>query len=125
MTYRLDVGDVSFVHRYHGGIHAGYNNAMKAGRSIISGDTHALDVRPLNHWTKRIYGVQTGMLGDPNWPQFNYRLGIPGYQNQGFVVLTWRDGALAPPETCEVVNGAAWFRGQVICGRVRIKAGRG
>lgn len=125
MTYRLDVGDVSFVHRYHGGVHAGYNNAMKAGRSIISGDTHALDVRPLNHWSKRIYGVQTGMLGDPNWPQFNYRLGIPGHQNQGFVVLTWRDGALAPPETCEVVDGAAWFRGQVICGRVRIKAGRG
>lgn len=125
MTYRLDVGDVSFVHRYHGGVHAGYNNAMKSGRSIISGDTHALDVRPLNHWSKRIYGVQTGMLGDPAWPQFNYRLGIPGHQQQGFVVLTWRDGVLAPPETCEVVDGAAWFRGQLICGRVRIRAGRG
>lgn len=125
MTYRLDVGDVSMVHRFHGGIHAGYNNAMRSGRSIISGDTHALDVRPLNYWDKRVWGVQCGMLGDPNWPQFNYRMGIPGYQNQGFVVLSWKDGVLMPPEVCEVTDGAAWFRGQLICGRVRKKAGRG
>lgn len=125
MTYRLDVGDASMVHRFHGGIHAGYNNAMRSGRSIISGDTHALDVRPLNYWDKRVWGVQCGMLGDPNWPQFHYRMGIPGYQNQGFVVLSWKDGVLMPPEICEVSDGAAWFRGQLICGRVRKKAGRG
>lgn len=125
MCYRLDVGDVSMVHRYHGGVHAAYNNALKSGRTIISGDTHALDVRPLNHWSKRIWGVQCGMLGDPTWPQFHYRLGIPGHQNQGFVVLSWKDGAMMPPEICEVSDGAAWFRGQLICGRVRKKAGRG
>lgn len=125
MTYRLDVGDLSMVHRFHGGIHAGYNNAAKSGKSIASGDTHALDVRPLNYWNKRVWGIQCGMLGDPNWPQFNYRLGIPGHQNQGFVVLSWQGGVLMPPEICEVSDGAAWFRGQVICGRVRKKAGRG
>lgn len=125
MTYRLDVGDVSIVHGWHSGIHSAYNNALKSGRTIISGHTHTLDVRPLNHWSKRIWGVQAGTLADKNWPQFNYTMGLPGQHNQGFVVLTWRDGALQPPELCEVSDGAAWFRGQLVCGRVRIKAGRG
>jgi len=124
MCYRLDIGDLSIVHRWHGGIHSAFNNALKSGRTIISGHTHALDVRPLNQWGKRIWGVQAGTLADKAWPQFNYTLGVPGQHNQGFVILTWRDGALMPPEICEVSDGAAWFRGELICGRVRVKAGR-
>lgn len=126
MTWRLDIGDnVSFVHRYHSGVHAAYNNAMKAGRTVISGDTHALQVRPLNKWGGRSWGVECGMLGDPNWPVFNYRLGIEGQWQPGFVILNFRDGVLAPPEIVEVLDGAAWFRGEPIYGRVRVRAGRG
>jgi hypothetical protein len=125
MCWRLDVGDnVSFVHRFHNGVHAGYNNAMKSARTVISGDTHALEVKPWNNWTRRLWGVQCGMIGDPAWPCFNYRLAQPGQQQPGFVVLTWKDGELMTPEPCEVVNGAAWFRGEPVAGRVRVKAGR-
>jgi hypothetical protein len=126
MCWRLDAGDnVSFVHRFHNGVHAGYNNAMKSARTVISGDTHALEVKPWNNWTRRLWGVQCGMIGDPAWPCFNYRLAQPGQQQPGFIVLTWKDGELMTPEPCEVVNGAAWFRGEPVAGRVRVKAGRG
>jgi hypothetical protein len=126
MCWRLDAGDnVSFVHRFHNGVHAGYNNAMKSARTVISGDTHALEVKPWNNWTRRLWGVQCGMIGDPAWPCFNYRLAQPGQQQPGFIVLTWKDGELMTPEACEVVNGAAWFRGEPVAGRVRVKAGRG
>jgi len=126
MCWRLDVGDnVSFVHRFHNGVHAGYNNAMKSARTVISGDTHALEVKPWNNWTRRLWGVQCGMIGDPAWPCFNYRLAQPGQQQPGFIVLTWKDGELMTPEPCEVVNGAAWFRGEPVAGRVRVRAGRG
>lgn len=126
MTWRLDVGEqFSVVHRWHAGIHAAYNNAMKSGRTVISGDTHALQVRPLNKWGGRSWGVECGMLGDPNWPCFNYRLGIDGQWQPGFVVLTFRDGVMATPEVVEVRDGAAWFRGEPIAGRVRVRAGRG
>jgi hypothetical protein len=125
MCWRLDVGDnVSFVHRFHNGVHAAHNNAMKSARTVISGDTHALEVKPWNNWTRRLWGVQCGMIGDPTWPCFNYRLAQPGQQQPGFVVLTWKDGELMTPEPCEVVNGAAWFRGEPVAGRVRVKAGR-
>lgn len=125
MCWRLDVGEnVSFVHRFHNGVHAGYNNAMKSARTIISGDTHALEVKPWNNWTRRLWGVQCGMIGDPAWPCFNYRLAQPSQQQPGFIVLTWKDGELMTPEPCEVVNGAAWFRGEPVAGRVRVKAGR-
>jgi hypothetical protein len=126
MCWRLDVGDnVSFVHRFHNGVHAGYNNAMKSARTVVSGDTHALEVKPWNNWTRRLWGVQCGMIGDPAWPCFNYRLAQPGQQQPGFIVLTWKDGELMTPEPCEVVNGAAWFRGEPVAGRVRVRAGRG
>jgi len=126
MCWRLDAGDnVSFVHRFHNGVHAGYNNAMKSARTVISGDTHALEVKPWNNWTRRLWGVQCGMIGDPAWPCFNYRLAQPGQQQPGFIVLTWKDGELMTPEPCEVVNGAAWFRGEPVAGRVRVRAGRG
>lgn len=62
------------------------------------------------------------MLADPRWPQFHYRLGNHGQQRMGFAVLTWRSGVLQPPELCECVDGAAWFRGEVVAGRLRVKA---
>lgn len=126
MCWRLDAGDnVSFVHRFYNGVHAGYNNAMKSARTVVSGDTHALEVKPWNNWTRRLWGVQCGMIGDPAWPCFNYRLAQPGQQQPGFIVLTWKDGELMTPEPCEVVNGAAWFRGEPVAGRVKVKAVRG
>lgn len=125
--WRLDINsDVVAMHRYHGGIHAGWNNTVKAGVTTITGDTHSLEVKPMVDFRGRRWGIQTGMLGDPAWPCFHYMMAINRLWTPGFVVLTWHGGELMPPELCEVVNGVAWFRGKTIAGkpRVRVQAGR-
>jgi hypothetical protein len=126
MCHRLDLNDTVVMHRFHGGIHAGWNNAVKSGMNFISGDTHSLEVKPMVDMRGRRYGVQTGMLGDPAWPCFGYTQGNTRLWNPGFAVLTYRNGELMPPELCEIVNGVAWFRGQELAGkpRVRVQAGR-
>jgi hypothetical protein len=126
MCHRLDLNDAVVMHRFHGGIHAGWNNAVKAGLSFISGDTHSLEVKPMVDMRGRRYGVQTGMLADPVWPCFGYTQGNTRLWTPGFAVLTWRNGVLMPPELCEIINGVAWFRGQELAGkpRVRVQAGR-
>jgi hypothetical protein len=114
------------MHRFHGGIHAGWNNAVNAGLSFISGDTHSLEVKPMVDMRGRRYGVQCGMLADPAWPCFAYTQGNTRLWTPGFAVLTYRNGELMPPELCEIINGVAWFRGQEIAGkpRIRVQAGR-
>jgi len=126
MCHRLDLNDTVVMHRFHGGIHAGWNNAVKSGMNFISGDTHSLEVKPMVDMRGRRYGVQIGMLGDPAWPCFGYTQGNTRLWNPGFAVLTYRNGELMPPELCEVINSVAWFRGQELAGkpRVRVQAGR-
>jgi hypothetical protein len=125
--WRLNINeDVVAMHRYHGGIHAGWNNTVKAGVTTITGDTHSLEVKPMVDFRGRRWGIQTGMLGDPAWPCFHYMMANSRLWTPGFVVLTWHGGELMPPELCEVVNGVAWFRGKPVAGkpRVRVKAGK-
>jgi hypothetical protein len=104
---------VMVKHRRAGGVHAGYNNALKSGVTMVTGHTHQLEVKPWGDYTGRRYGVQTGCLADPDGPQFEYQ--EAGYNSHcsGFAVLTFRDGELLTPELCEVKRGRAWFRGQV------------
>ena len=90
------------------------DNAMKSGVTIVTGHTHALEVKPFNDLRGRRYGIQTGTVADPDDPQFEYAGARPSQACSGFVVLTFRDGQLLQPELCEVVGGKAWFRGEVI-----------
>lgn len=126
-AYRWDFGAFRAIHRWHSGIHAAHNNAVKSGVSLVTADTHKLRVTPHDDLTGRRYGVETGMLADPHWPIFRYLRGKPTTWCGGWVVLTIRDGRLLSPEVCEVMNGAAWFRGAEIVDkpRVRVAAGRG
>ena len=101
-------------HRNAGGIHAGYNNTVKAGVTTVTGHTHILEVKPHADYRGRRYGIQSGCLADPHGPQFEYAENSPGPMCAGFVVLTYKDGRLLPPELCEVIEGRAYFRGQVV-----------
>ncbi len=113
---------VMVKHRQAGGVHAGYNNAMKSGVTMVTGHTHQLEVKPYGDYRGRRYGVQTGCLTDPNGPQFEYQ--EMGYNShcEGFAVLTFRDGELLTPELCEVKRGRAWFRGRVWAEREQVAA---
>lgn len=105
---------VMVKHRYANGVHAGYNNAMKGGLSVVTGHTHALECKPFADWRGRRYGIQGGCLLDIDAPQTEYTENSPSQMCPGFVVLTFRDGKLLPPELCEVIDGQAIFRGQVV-----------
>lgn len=109
-------GDTMVKHRYHNGVHATYNNVLKAGiRCVVTGHLHRLLVTSWGDYTGRKWGVDTGCLADPHGPQFAYAEDNPSPHCSGFAVLTFDDdGQLMPPELCEVINDVAYFRGEII-----------
>ena len=102
-------------HRYHNGIHAVYNNTLKAGTSVVTGHLHSLKVTPWTDYNGSRYGVDTGTLCDVNGNQFEYSEDNPKNHRSGFAVLTYVDGHLLPPELCQVWDDDhVVFRGQLI-----------
>jgi hypothetical protein len=116
VSWSVMVNDLCMIkHRLqHGGIHSGYNNVLKAGISTVSGHTHLLEVKGWGDYRGRRYGVSTGMLADPSGNQFAYTEDNPVPWCSGFAVLHFRDGLLLPPELVEVIDNAAYFRGESI-----------
>jgi len=114
-AWSLTVNDnVMIKHRYHNGIHAAYNNALKSGKTIVTGHLHRLAVTPWADYNGRRWGVDTGTLANPHGPQFDYAENNPSPHTSGFAVLTFKDGMLLPPELVEVINDKAYFRGECI-----------
>jgi hypothetical protein len=110
-TYAVDVnGNTLIKHRWHNGIHATYNNALKGGVNVVTGHLHRLQITAWGDYTGRRYGVDTGCLAEPDGAQFMYLEHNPVPWASGFAVLTYRNGVLLPPELVEVVNGEAFFR---------------
>lgn len=108
-------GHTMVKHRWHGGVHATWNNALKGGRNIFTGHIHRLAVTPLTDWNGRRYGVDTGTLSDfgPDVDKFNYGEDNPFNWATGFAVATFdKDGMLLPPELVTVINGVAYWRGK-------------
>ena len=102
-------------HRYHSGIHSTYNNVLRSGINMICGHTHMLEVKPFGDYRGRRYGVATGMLADPKSDAFHYLEDAPTTWCQGFAVISFdSEGRMAPPELCEVIEGRAFFRGQIV-----------
>lgn len=111
-------GHTMIKHRFNGGIHAAYNNTLKAGTNIVTGHTHHLEVKPWSDYNGRRYGVQTGAIADVGGPQFGYTEDNPTPWCSGFAVLTFdSSGRLLYPELCEVIEGIAYFRGQKVAGK--------
>jgi len=117
-------GHTMVKHRFNGGIHAAYQNTLKAGTNIVTGHTHYLEVKPWGDYRGRRYGVQTGTLAEPDSPAFGYVEDGPTAWCSGFAVLTFdRQGVMLPPELCEVIEGVALFRGRpIVDGRKKARA---
>lgn len=107
-------GDAIVKHRWHNGLHGPYNNALKGGRTIVTGHLHRLLATPWTDYNGRRWGVDTGTLSDLDAQAFDYAEDAPKNWGSGFAVLTYRDGMLTPPEFCEVIRGKAYFRGEVV-----------
>lgn len=107
-------GGVVIKHRWKGGIHATWNNAVNAGRHIITNHLHSQRVTPVTDYNGTRYGVDTGCLCDPWGEQFAYLEDNPRNWRSGFAVLTWVDGDLMPPELVTVIEeGVVSFRGKL------------
>ena len=99
-------------HRWHGGIHAAYNNVLKGGMGIGTGHTHRLLTRHWNNYAGYKEGVEAGTLADPYGPQFYYCEDTSRDWVQGFVVQTV-DGSNVTTELVRVQqNGKICFRGE-------------
>lgn len=117
-SWSCDINENTIAkHRWHGGIHATWNNVLKSGRNIITNHLHQLCIKPFTDYNGRRYGVDTGTLSDfgPDVQKFTYGEDNPFNWGQGFAVLTFNSkGELLPPELCEVSHNTAYFRGEAI-----------
>jgi len=111
-SFAFDINETEIRHRFRSGVHSGYNNTLHSGINIITGHTHQLQVTAMRDRKGSRWGVETGMLADPQGPQFQYSEGTPSRSQQGFVVIAFdEDGVMFPPEMCEMINGRPVFRG--------------
>jgi hypothetical protein len=104
-------------HRNYNGIHAAYNATLRSGVSTVNGHLHSLKVFPHTNLLGTSYGVDCGSLADVWGQQFAYTEDQTRSHRSGFVVLTYHNSKLMPPELCEVINeeeGLAFFRGKIL-----------
>ena len=101
-------------HRYHNGIHATYNNTMKAGISIVTGHLHRLQATIWSDYNGSRFGIDTGTLAEVNGEHMSYGEDNPKNHASGFAVLTIKDGLLLYPEFCYVIDDKAYFRGSEV-----------
>ena len=116
MAMSLWVNDCVIKHRAsHSGVHAIYNNTLKAGKSIVTGHLHALRVHSYTDYNGDRYGVDTGTLADPWGPQFDYQEDNSRSHRAGAAILSFRNGKLLLPELMQVWDeDTIQFRGQLI-----------
>lgn len=109
-------GHTVVKHRFKGGVHATYNNPLHAGKTMVTGHLHSLNIRRHSDYNGYRWGVDTGTLAEPYGPQFvDYTEDSPKNWASGFVVLTFERGELRWPEVVHVVeDGLVEFRGETI-----------
>jgi len=102
-------------HRFANGLHATYNNAMKAGVSMTTGHLHRLQATIVSDYNGSRWGIDTGTLCETDGDQMAYGETNPSNHCSGFAVLTIVNGRLIQPEFCAVLDGHAYFRGEQVC----------
>jgi len=106
--------DLIVKHRFKGGVHAAYNNALHSGLNICTGHLHKGVVRAFTDYTGTRWGVDMPTIAEPYGPQFqDYTELNPVDWRSGFTILTLKDGKLLQPEMAFTVGeGVYEFRGE-------------
>lgn len=107
---------VAIKHRFKGGAHAPYNNAVYSGLTMVTGHLHSAKVTPFTDYRGTRWGVDHGTMADIWGPQFtNYTEDAPRNWVSGFCVLTFLKGRLLWPElVTKFDDNHVEFRGKVI-----------
>lgn len=104
-------------HKWKGSFGAGRANALGSGKHFVTGHTHVLAVQPHTDYNGTRYGVQTGMLANPDGDQFvDYTEDNPKDWRSGFAMLTFERGQMLMPELVQVWDekaGEVQFRGKI------------
>lgn len=116
--FRISAQGVPLVivkHRFKGGMHAGQNNALWAGTSIVTGHDHMLKSYPIASVGGLRWGVHAGTMAPIDSPMFTHYT-EDNVQNwhQGFAILHFRSGWFLGPELIYVDSGRVYFRGEVL-----------
>lgn len=115
MTISLMVNsNLMIKHRYHNGVHATFNNALKSGVSMCTGHLHRLQATIFNDYNGTRWGIDCGTLAETHGDHMHYGEDNPMNHCSGFSVLTIRDSRLLHPEFCFVQDEQAFFRGQQV-----------
>lgn len=111
--WSININDNCVIkHRYKGGKHTAYGNAMDSGCSIVTGHTHRLLKRPIKNYKNFFYGVECGTLAEPLGPQFqDYTEHNPLDWHTGFVVIH-ADKEQFDFELVHVIDGKAKWGGK-------------
>ena len=107
--------DVVVKHRFKGGLHASFNNAMWSGKNIVTGHLHKLQVSAFPDYNGTRWGIESGCMAEPYGSQFkDYTEDNPRLWQSGFVILTFVNGVLLQPELVRVFDhDAVDFRGKI------------
>lgn len=106
--------DVVVKHRLSGGTGALRNNVLKTRKHTVTAHLHSQHVWPVSSYDATLYGVDSGMLAEPYSEAFSYTEDAPVDWRAGFVVLTFQDGQLLPPELVTVWGkNHVTFRGEI------------
>lgn len=104
---------VTVKHRFKGGMHAGQNNALWAGTSIVTGHDHMLKAYPITNAHGLMWGIHAGTCAPIDSPHFtNYTEDNPMNWQEGFCILHFSGGRFIGPELVHCVDGRAIFRGE-------------
>lgn len=108
--------DIVVKHRFKGGVHAAYQNAVSSGRTMVTGHLHSANVRPYTDYNGTRFGIDTGCIADPEHEAFtDYTEDSPKNWISGFGVFSFRAGKLLWPELVTRWNDqTVQFRGELI-----------
>lgn len=111
-------GSVVFKHRFTGSANSTRNDTLRSGKSLVCGHSHALNVTAYSDYNGIRYGCNSGTLAAPySRPFAAYTELNPVDWRSGFLVFTFVDGILLPPEPVIVmseVEGIVAFRGELL-----------
>ena len=103
-------------HRYKGGMHAGQNNVLWSGTSVVTGHDHMLKAYAVSNAHGLQWGVHAGTMAPVDSPFFTHYTedNVVNWQ-QGFAILHFQGGRFIGPELVHVTpDGVVLFRGKQV-----------
>lgn len=110
------VPEVIVKHRFKAGMHAGQNNVLWSGTSVVTGHDHMLKAYCVSTVHGLRWGVHAGTMAPITSPQFTHYTedNVVNWQ-EGFAILHFRGGRFTGPELVYAApDGRVLFRGEVL-----------